>query len=141
MVLVSITRLRLRAWRFLPMFAWYAIRSARQASRAEGNLAARLLRERRNTFWTATSWTGEGAMKKFMVSGSHGKAMRKLAQWCDEAAVAHWNQESSELPTWLEAYARLHKEGRRSKVNHPSEGHVAYQFPEPRVGSGELRFN
>jgi hypothetical protein len=68
---------------------------------------ARLLRERRNAFWTATSWTSEGAMKKFMISGSHGKAMRKLAEWCDDAAVAHWNQESSELPTWLEAYARL----------------------------------
>jgi hypothetical protein len=54
-------------------------------------------------------------MKKFMISGSYGKAMRKLAEWCDEAAVAHWNQESSELPTWLEAYARLRTEvaGRR----------------------------
>jgi hypothetical protein len=63
-------------------------------------------------------------MKKFMISGSHGKAMRKLAKWCDEA-VTHWNQASSELPTWLEAYERLRKEGRRSKVNHPSEGQVA----------------
>ena len=139
-MLVSITRLRLRAWRFLPMFAWYVFRSARQASRAEGNLAARLLRERRNTFWTATSWTSEGAMKKFMISGAHGKAMRKLAKWCDEAAVAHWNQDRSDLPTWLEAYTLLRKEGRRSKVNHPSGGHLACEFPEPQVGSGELRF-
>lgn len=122
------------------MFAWYVFRSARQASRAEGNLATRLLRERRDTFWTATSWASEGTMKTFMISDSHGKAMRKLAKWCDEAAVAHWNQESSELPTWLEACARLRKEGRRSKVNHPSGGHVAYEFPEPQVGSGELRF-
>jgi hypothetical protein len=80
-------------------------------------------------------------MKKFMISGSHGKAMAKLAKWCDEAAMAHWNQESSELPTWLEAYARLRTEGRRSKVNHPSEGQVAYEFPVPRVGSLELRLN
>jgi len=79
-------------------------------------------------------------MKKFMISGSHGKAMGKLAEWCDEAAMAHWNQESSELPTWQEAYARLREEGRRSKVNHPSGGQVAYEFSEPQVGSGELRF-
>jgi hypothetical protein len=49
-----------------PMFAWYALRYARQASRAEGNLAAKLLRERRNTFWTVTLWTGEAAMKHFV---------------------------------------------------------------------------
>ena len=141
MALVSITRLRLRSWRFLPMFAWYVFRSARQAGRAEGNLAAKLLRERRNTFWTGTLWAGEAAMKKFMISGAHGKAMRKLAKWCDEAAVLHWTQEGGELPSWRDAYERLRKEGRRSKVNHPSEGHLAYEFPEPQVNpSGELRF-
>src|ERR1700730_8434496 len=86
---VSITRLRLRSWRFLPMFAWYTLRSSRQAGRAEGNLASKLLRDRRNTFWTSTLWTGEAAMKGFMISGFHGKAMRMLAEWCDEAAVVH----------------------------------------------------
>src|SRR5258708_26073266 len=122
MVLVSITRLRLRAWSFWPMFAWYVFRSARQASKAEGKLAARLLRERRNTFWTATRWTSEGAMKKFMISGAHGKSMRKLAKWCDEAAGAHWNQENSDLPTWLDTYVRLPHEGPPAKVYRPSRG-------------------
>src|SRR5437879_5317556 len=107
MVLVSITRLRIRSWRFLPMFAWYALRSSREAARAEGNLGAKLLRERRNTFWTATMWTSEAAMKNFMTSGTHGKAMRKLMEWCDEAAVVHWTQESAALPIWLEAHRRL----------------------------------
>ncbi len=107
----------------------------------EGNLAAKLLRERRNTFWTSTIWTGEAAMKKFMTSGAHGKAMRKLAKWCDEAAVVHWTQESPEPPSWLEAYQRLQKDGRRSKVNHPSTGHLAYQFSVPSVNPrGELAF-
>ena len=72
-------------------------------------------------------------MKKFMTSGSHMKAMRKLAEWCDEAAVVHWTQESAELPTWQEAYLRLKNEGRRSKVNHPSAGHRTYEFPEPKA--------
>ena len=133
MPFVSITRLRLRSWRFLPMFAWHALWSWRQAGRAEGNLASKLLGDRRNTFWTSTLWNSEAAMKKFMISGPHMKAMRKLADWCDEAAVVHWNQESGELPTWREAYLRLKNEGRRSKVNHPSAGHRAYEFPEPKV--------
>jgi len=124
------------------MFGWYALCSSRHAARAEGNLAAKLLRERRNTFWTSTLWTGEAAMKKFMTSGAHGKAMRKLAEWCDEAAVVHWIQDNAELPTWLEAYQRLQKDGRRSKVNHPSTGHLAYEFPAPQVSRrGELSFN
>lgn len=140
MAFVSITRLRLRSWRFFPMFAWYALRSARQAARAEGNLATRVLRERRNTFWTTTSWIDEAAMKKFMLADGHRTAMRHLARWCDEAALAHWNQENADPPTWSEAYTRLRKEGRRSKVNYPTPAHVAFEFPEPEVRTtGELR--
>src|SRR5258708_29641272 len=120
MALVSITGLRLRSWRFLPTFAWYVLRSARQAAKAEGNLAAKLLRERRNTFWTSTIWTGEAAMKKFMTSGAHGKAMRKLAEWCDEAAAVPWTQESPAPPRLPEARQRPLKDGRASNGTHPS---------------------
>ena len=59
--------------------------------------------------------------------------MNKLAHWCDEAALVHWTQESTELPTWQEACGRLQREGRPSKVNHPSATHIAHQFREPRV--------
>lgn len=133
MPFVSITRLRVRSWRFMPMFFVYAIRSSQQAARAEGNLGIKLLRDRRNTFWTATLWTSEAAMKKFMIAGTHGRAMRKLLHWCDEAAVVHWTQESAALPPWLEAHARLRSEGRASKVNHPSAVHLAHDFPEPHL--------
>lgn len=135
MTLVSITRLRVRSWRFLPAFMLYAWRSARQASRAEGNLAVQLLQDRKQTFWTATVWTTESAMKKFMLAGRHGQAMRKLLDWCDEAALVHWTQEGADLPAWPEACRRLQSEGRRSKVHHPSAAHIAYQFPQPSARS------
>jgi len=138
MALVSITRLRLRSWRFLPMFAWYVLRSSREAGRAEGNLDVKLLREPLNTFWTSTLWESEAAMKTFMLAGAHGKAMRKLAHWCDEAAVVHWTQDNRELPTWSEAHRRLQDDGRRSKINHPSAAHQSYQIPEPQEG-GRLK--
>lgn len=133
MAFVSITRLRVRSWFYLPMFAVYALRSAREASKADGNLAARLLRDRRNVFWTATAWTTEAAMKCFMLSGAHRRAMNKLPHWCDEAALVHWTQESAEPPTWQEDCVRLQREGRPSRVNRPSPTHLAHQFPEPRV--------
>jgi hypothetical protein len=132
---VSITRLRVRAWRFLPGFFYFAFQSSRQAKRAEGNLAIKLLNDSYRTFWTATLWSNEAAMKQFMISGSHGRAMRKLLNWCDEAALVHWTQEAAALPEWPEAHARLQNEGRRSKVNHPSPGHLAYRFPLPRIAA------
>ena len=141
MPVIAITRLRVRSWRYLPIFFLQAQRSARQAARAEGNLAIRLLRDRRNTFWTATVWTSEAAMKGFMLSGVHRRVMGKLPDWCDEAAVVHWLQDSSEPPTWAEAYSRLQRGGRRSKVKNPSPAHTAHELPEPRVGpTAEVRF-
>ena len=138
--LVSITRLRIHSWRYLPIFFLQAMRSARQAVSAEGNLSVRLLRDRHNAFWTATVWISEASMKAFMLAGVHGRIMRKLLNWCDEAAVVHWIQESADPPTWTAAYARLRGEGRRSKVNRPSPAHTNFEFPEPHVSqSSELR--
>jgi hypothetical protein len=60
--------------------------------------------------------------------------MRKLLEWCDEAALVHWTQDSAQLPSWDEAHKRLQQEGRRSKVNHPSAAHTAFDIPAPRIG-------
>jgi len=135
MPLVSITRLRVRSWRFLPQFLVYALRSARQAGRAPGNRAARLLRDRNRVFWTATLWDSESDLRRFMISGAHGRAMRKLLHWCDEAALVHWTQNHDALPSWHEAHTRLQNEGRPSKVNHPSPVHLAHRLPEPAFSS------
>ena len=131
MPLISITRLRVRSWRFLPSFFVYAFRSAKEATAAQGNLAAKVLNDRRNTFWTATSWSNEQALKSFIAAGAHAVAMRKLLHWCDEAAVAHWTQDGPELPSWPEAHRRMQHEGRASKVYHPSAAQLAYQIPAP----------
>lgn len=129
MPVVSVTRLRVRSWRFLPGFLLLAVRSARQAQRSNGNLSVRVLNDRRRTFWTSTSWESEAAMKAFMLAEPHRTAMRKLLEWCDEAALVHWTQPGSELPEWTEAHRRLVQEGRASKVNHPSPAHSSYSIP------------
>ena len=131
MAVVSVTRLRVRSWFFMPAFIFSALRIGKQTANAEGCLAAKVFRDRRNAFWTCTCWESEAAMKTFMTTGAHGPAMRKLLNWCDEASVAHWNQESSELPSWNEAYRRMLRHGRASKVNHPSDAQKAFHIDEP----------
>ncbi len=136
MPFVSITRLRVRSWRHLPAFFIAAFRSASQARRAKGNLAFSVLREARNTFWTRSLWTDEAAMRAFMTAGAHRAAMPKVLDWCDEASVAHWTQDSAREPSWAEAHWRMQREGRPSKVNDPSEAHRRFELPAPRVGRG-----
>jgi len=58
--------------------------------------------------------------------------MRKLLEWCDEAALVHWEQESDQEPAWEEAHRKLQAQGRRSKVNHPSPAHETFQIRPPR---------
>jgi heme-degrading monooxygenase HmoA len=139
---VSITRLRVRSWRFIPGFFVYAIRSLNQAKAAAGNLGGSLLREPDHIFWTQTVWESEAAMKAYMIAGAHGRAMRKLLEWCDEAAVAHWTQEDATAPTWKTAFEQLVRIGRRSKVNHPSEAQQRFEIREPQAGAErELRWS
>jgi hypothetical protein len=70
-------------------------------------------------------------MKSFMLAGAHRQVMPRLLNWCDEAAVVHWFQDSEREPDWEEAHRRLQQDGRRSKVNHPSPAHEKYVIPRP----------
>src|SRR5712671_4319202 len=121
MPFVSITRLRVRSWRYLPQFVFQSFRAARQAKRAPESLAVSVLRDADRAFWTRTVWRDEAAMRSFMRSGVHRRIMARLPAWCDKAAVAHWVQDADEPPSWPEAHRRLQQKGRRSRVNHPSE--------------------
>jgi len=135
MTFISATRLRIRSIRFLPQFFYYALVSMAQAKRAPGNLGATALNDANRTFWTCTAWNDESAMRAFMMHTPHRKAMPKLVNWCDEAAVAHWTQESPALPGWEEVHRRMAAEGRPSKVANPSPDHVAFRITKPRVAS------
>jgi Domain of unknown function (DUF3291) len=140
MPVVSITRLRVRSWRFLPAFFLRVFRIGRQAAVAEGNLAVKIFADRRRTFWTSTSWNSEAAMRSFMLAPPHGPTMRKLLEWCDEAALVHWMQPDAELPSWPEAHRRLVAEGRPSKVHHPTAAHTAHNPAAPKSSTrGEAR--
>jgi hypothetical protein len=133
MALISVTRLRVRSFRYLPGFLFFALVSARQGRRARGNLSTSLLNDAKRTFWTCTAWEDEASMREFMMAPPHRRAMPKLLDWCDEAAVVHWLQEGTELPDWREAHRRMVAEGRRSKVRHPSPAHEKFEIPPPTL--------
>ncbi|MBV8456015.1 MAG: DUF3291 domain-containing protein [Acetobacteraceae bacterium] len=137
MPFVSVTRLRVRLWRYLPGFLIQSVRAARQATRGPGDLSVSLLRDSDRTFWTRTMWRDEAAMRSFMASGVHGRIMSRLPKWCDEASLAHWAQEDAEPPSWPEAHRRLQQDGRRSRVDHPSEAQRRFAIRDPRA-SGDL---
>ena len=133
MAFISVTRLRIRSVRFLPHFLWLTILSLRQARRSSGHIHSTGLRDANMTFWTLSAWDNEASMRAFMLAGAHRRAMPKLLHWCDEASIAHWNEESTELPGWREAHARMVADGRLSKVNHPSPQQLAKKIAEPKV--------
>jgi heme-degrading monooxygenase HmoA len=133
MAFISITRLRVRSVRYLPQFLWLTFLSHRQAKRSSGCLAVKILRDAGNAYWTSTAWADEAAMRAYISSGAHRRVMPKLKDWCDEAYVTHWEQESAVLPGWQEAHRRMTENGRRSKVNNPSQAHLAFEIPEPKA--------
>jgi hypothetical protein len=136
MIFVSLTRLRIRSFRFVPQFAVHTFRSLQQIRKAPGFHQGALLADRSWTFWTLTAWDSEESMRAFMISGSHKKAMPHLLHWCDEASVAHWTQEETALPSWTEADTRMRQQGRASKVRNPSPQHASLSYRNPRTTVG-----
>jgi len=50
-------------------------------------------------------------------------------------------QPGPELPTWVEAHERIQREGRTSKVNHPTEAHARFVIAPPRANArSDVRF-
>jgi len=131
MTLVSITRFRARSIWLVPLFGFHAQRSIAQIRHADGCIALALLRDTNRAFWTTTVWADERSMKAYMNSGSHRKAMPRLANWADEASVVHWYQEQPERPDWSEAARRMKAEGRPVRLRNPSPDHANMSFPDP----------
>ncbi len=128
--LVSVTRFRLRALRFLPFFMLHAHRAIAQIRKAEGFVAGAVRRDADLAFWTLTVWRDEAAMRAYGASGAHRKAAPHLAEWGDEASVARWRQDGDGLPAWPEAARRLHEEGRPLPLRHPARDRPRLTEPQ-----------
>jgi hypothetical protein len=133
LIFISLTRLRVRSFRFVPLFLLHTFRSLRQVKKAAGFQRGALLADRSWTFWTMTAWDNHESMRRFMTTGSHLRAMPHLLHWCDEASLAHWEQQETTLPSWTEAHKRMREGGRASKVQNPSPQHATLSYRAPRT--------
>src|SRR5262245_54544836 len=123
MVLVSVTRLRVRSLRSLLPFIWYAVRSTLQAKRSPGNIGVRLRRTKRLAFWTLSLWESDSAMRAFRMAPPHRDA--QPASGCDEASYAHWKQNDLAMPSWQEVVEKLSDSGVISRVLYASSDQKA----------------
>ena len=141
MALISVTRLRVRSLIYLPQFLWDTFKTKRQVERSSGFLGGRLLVNAKNVFWTMTAWKDQAAMNAYRTGGAHRRAMPKLLNWCNEAAVVHWTQESSEIPFWHEVQQHMTKDGKLSKVIIPRllRRRIIFPGPEPSRIQRELK--
>ena len=136
MIFVSLTRLRILSFRFVPLFVIHTLRSLKQIRNAPGFDGGALLADRSWTFWTMTAWDSQDSMRQYIASGNHKAAMPHLLNWCDEASVAHWTQSGAELLPWTEADKRMRETGRPSKVRNPSSHHADLSYKTPRTTAG-----
>lgn len=128
MAIISATRLRLRSLRYLPAFLEYAVLRESQAKLAPSNIHTTTRAQTKTVFWTLTAWDNESSMRAYMLAGTHREAMPKLVEWCDEASVVHWNQNSPELPSWEVAEQWMTEYGNFGPLKYPSEAHRQQRF-------------
>ena len=93
----------------------------KQAQRTRGNLGVRVRKTKGLAFWTLAMWHDNQAIRAFVPASPHREAMQKLPDWCDEAAFADWEQDTTDWPSWETASERLAGTGRLVGVLHPSK--------------------
>jgi hypothetical protein len=120
MPLISVTRLRVRAFRYAGFL--YQCTTLRTSGQDCTRKPFVLCPEGFQFYLLdLTVRNDETSMRSFMISGAHRRVVPRLLEWCDEPSVAHWTQDSREARLRDEAHRRKQSEGRHSKVNNPSE--------------------
>jgi hypothetical protein len=125
MPVVSVTRIRIRSWRFMVPFTIYSMRAVHQIRRSPGFLGGWVGRSRGGGMWTVTVWTDEAAMKNYRDHDAHKAAMPGMLDWGDEGSMARYEQAGTQAPTAAEARDALAARGRTSKVRYPTAEHAA----------------
>ncbi|BAZ42223.1 hypothetical protein NIES4101_81910 [Calothrix sp. NIES-4101] len=131
MTLVSVTRLRLKYWHYLPAFMWYNLLSCWQIVNIDGFVGGKLIRDQGTVFWTVSAWKNQQAMQHYRNSGAHRQVMPMLQKWCNEAVIVHWEQADDSLPDMRNMYQRMVEKGKFTRLLNPSPAHSAGTISQP----------
>jgi hypothetical protein len=109
-MVASITELNLKNfWSYL-VFLPHAVRSHRQASKAEGMISIQVRSEGILVQRTLTVWQSARDMVNFVKAGPHRNAMASFSRHANPSFTCHF--EVDEVPSWEDALNRLRKDGR-----------------------------
>jgi len=95
-------------------------RSRDQSNIASGNIQTVTRSQTETAYWTLTG-DNEASMQIYMMADAHREAMPKLVEWSDEASFVHWNQDSSELPSWDIAEQWMAEQGKFVSLKYSSK--------------------
>jgi hypothetical protein len=106
-VYVSITGLMLKSPIHFFTFWWHAIRSMAQAKLSRGNIRADA-KTINGVHHTLSVWTDEGAMRAFVTSGNHLKAMKAFNRI---ASGKTFGFKTQTIPDWPEVHRLWNEKG------------------------------
>ncbi|MGH1420126.1 MAG: hypothetical protein ACRBCJ_14820 [Hyphomicrobiaceae bacterium] len=101
-VYVSVTGLILQKPWHIFRFFWHAIRSARQAQKADGIISVKF-RNINGVRHTLTVWESERAMQAFLYSGAHRDAIKAFPEIADRESKT-CGFETTTIPDWTAAH-------------------------------------
>lgn len=104
---ISVTGLKLTSPKYFLRFWRHALPSFKQAEAAEGNVFS-AVKSVDGYHHTITVWESKKAMKAYVASGAHRKAMGQFSGIATGKITA-W--EGEDIPTWDEALERWHQDG------------------------------
>lgn len=107
---VSITGLSLRSRRHFFRFWWHALRAMMQAKRARG-LRSAAARTIGGVHHTVTVWDDENAMRNYVRSGAHLKAVRAFHEIATGKTIGYV---ADAAPSWDEVHAIWASRGREA---------------------------
>lgn len=109
-MIASVTELNLKNFWSLFYFVPHAIRSKRQADKADGLISISIKPEGFLVQRTLTVWQDETSMKNYVRSGWHLDAMKAFPKMANKSYVVTFDVE--EEPSWEEAIQQLRTRGR-----------------------------
>lgn len=148
MALISITRLKLRSFFYLPLFFYNAARSVNQIRNAKGLISGKTLVANWGlVHLTVTLWQDPEHMQKFMTTGAHLEAMKKGTKWCDEMVTvsgeispSESSSSASELPDLVECEKQLENFGRFVPLKYASQNQNLKKVgPSRLLGEGKIK--